>query len=421
METNANISIREPGGSPQRWRVLIATFLAYFYDSYDLLILSIAMTAIMASLDINLAQGGLLVSANMIGAMVGSIVLGIVAENKGRRFTIILSCVWFGVATFPIIFIQHYGVWLVLRFFVGFGIGGVFGPAIAILSDHWKAEYRARANSLMLSTFALGGIAAALLGALTLKIDWRILFMVGVTSIICGVICYFMIPNDNVKKDKATEAAKKEKVTIGSLFTKDIAKTTILALLLNFVYMSGYWGVNFWIPTYLKTIRGLDLTLMGKFTFVVYTGMFFGYLVWASLADKIGRKKVIIICFIYDAIAVLLYLIVPDSVAFVWGAVVGFGFGGIFGVMGSYYAELFPARIRALGGGFCFNVGKLGGVLAPFTVGVIGDSYGLVTGMSITPVIFAIGIAVIAFLPETKKFNKTNGSKKELVADNANS
>ncbi|TEB06106.1 putative sialic acid transporter [Pelotomaculum schinkii] len=413
MQDTVNVS-QSQSGTPQRWQVLAATFLSYFYDSYDLIILSIAMPVIINVLGISLSQGGLLSSVSMIGAMVGSIVLGVVAENKGRKFAIILSLVWFGIATFPVIFITHFGSWMVLRFFTGFGIGGVWGPAVALLTKHWNAEYRARANSFMLSTFALGGIAAAILGRFSLSVDWRILFLVGSTSILVAIYCYFAIPADETDELNAEKNVVKEKIGVGVLFKGGIAKITILATLLNVANMGGYWGVSSWVPTYLKTVRGLSVERMANFTIVMYIGMFIGYQAWSSLADKIGRKKVMAICFLFDMVSVIMYLILPNEVLFWWGAVVGFGFGGVFGVMGAYYGELFPERFRALAGGFCFNIGRLGSVLAPFTVGLIGQYYGLKVGLEITPAVFALGLIAVALLPETMQ--KKVLQEKESIA-----
>jgi MFS family permease len=86
---------------------------------------------------------------------------------------------------------------------------------------------------------------------------------------------------------------------------------------------------------------------------------------------------------------------------FWWGTVVGFGFGAGFGVVGAYFAELFPEQIRALAGGFCFNVGRIGAVIAPFTVGVLGQTYGLKVGLMVASATFILGAAILCFMPET--------------------
>jgi len=79
----------------------------------------------------------------------------------------------------------------------------------------------------------------------------------------------------------------------------------------------------------------------------------------------------------------------------------GLSFGGVFGLFGSFFTELFPEKIRALSGGFCFNMGRLGAVIAPFTVGVLATKFGLSMGILLAAAIFALGVVVMVFLPET--------------------
>jgi MFS family permease len=87
---------------------------------------------------------------------------------------------------------------------------------------------------------------------------------------------------------------------------------------------------------------------------------------------------------------------------FWWGMVVGFGYGGPFGLCGSFFAELFPTNIRALAGGFCWNVGRIGAVLAPFTIGVLGKMYGLHVALVLASCMSLLGFCVTFLLPETK-------------------
>lgn len=61
---NSNLSIPpQTSGTIYRWRVLAATFLTYFIDSYDLIVLAIAMPVLLKVLNISLPEGGLLGSA----------------------------------------------------------------------------------------------------------------------------------------------------------------------------------------------------------------------------------------------------------------------------------------------------------------------------------------------------------------------
>jgi len=398
------LEFETPSGSRYRWRVIGATFVTYLYDSYDLAILAVVMPTLLIALNINLTQGGFLSSATMIGAALGSILFGLIAENYGRKRALLLALVWFGLGTMAIWFVTSFTGWLVLRFVTGLAIGGVWGPCVALIGRHWSPKFMARASAFMLSTFALGWVLASLLGRFALGQDWRLLFMFGGTSLFAAVYVWWAVPSDSVPRSAAVGGREPvvEKIKPGVLFEPSNRRRTILATLENMCQMGGFWGIGAWIPTFLVKERGLDLTAMTSFLMLMYGGMFIGYQVFGYLADRIGRRHTIMLCFAIDCVTIPVYLLSHNvNLLFWFGPIMGMAFGGVFGVTGSFYAELFPERIRALASGFCFNVGRLGAVIAPFTVGLLGQKYGLAWGIVASPVMFALGLLVTSWLPET--------------------
>ncbi len=391
-------------GTVYRWRVLWASFFSYLVDSYDLIVLAIAMPVLLKVLNISLPEGGLLGSATMVGAMAGSIVFGLLAENYGRRFTLVLTLVWLGIGMGCVYFVSTWTQWMALRFFTGLAIGGLWGPCAALMVEHWAPAFRARAASFFVSSFAIGAVLASLVGRLVLNLDWRVLFLLGVCSIILAFIVGWLIPSDNKKGTALAPASKKEKVRIGAIFEKGLLKTTILATLVSMCNLAGYWGIAYWVPTFLVKERGLSLITMANFSLFMYVGMFIGFQVFGYMADKIGRRNAMMAAFLLVAFSVGVYIILQNPIfLFWWGAVVGIGVSGFAAAVGAYYAELYPEHLRAYASGFCWNMGRIGAVLAPYTIGYIGKIYGLQTGLAITCVINLLGVVTLCFLPETLK------------------
>jgi len=389
-------------GTRYRWPVLWAAFVTYLFDSYDLMVLAIAMPVLLKVLNITLPEGGLLGSATMLGAMAGSVLFGLIAENYGRRFALVLSLVWLGIGMGVVYFMNSWTHWMVLRFMTGIAIGGIWGPCAALIAEHWSPEYRGRAASFVFSSFAIGAVVASLVGRMVLHVQWQWLFVAGTVSIPAALLVIRLVPPDPERSVSADGNHGKSRIGIGAIFEGGLAKTTFLATLVSIVNLAGYWGAAFWIPTFLTQERGLSLTTMAGFSFVMYLGMFLGFQFFGVLSDWIGRRRAMIAAFVTVAVAVAVYIVVRHPLfLFWWGIVVGFGLCGSGGVLGAYYAELFPERIRAYAGGFCWNMGRVGAVLAPFTIGYIGKVHGLQTGLAVTCVIYILGAAMLLLLPET--------------------
>ncbi len=389
-------------GTPYRWRVLWATFFSYLVNSYDLIVLAIAMPVLLKVLRISLPEGGLLGSATMVGAIAGSIIFGLIAENRGRRFSLLLSLSWLGIGMGLVLPVSTWAQWMVLRFFTGLAIGGLWGPCSALVAEHWAPAFRARAASFVYSSFAIGAVLASLVGRLVLDLDWRILFFAGTGSVLLVFAVARLVPPDRRQRAGAAGSPKGEGIGIGAIFERKLLKTTILATMVSLCNLAGYWGIAYWIPTFLVQERGLSLASMANFSLFMYAGMFVGFQLFGVMADKIGRRPSMMAAFLLVSLSVAVYIISRNSLfLFWWGGVVGVGTSGVAAVIGAYYAEIFPEHLRAYAGGFCWNTGRIGAVLAPYTIGYIGKIHGLQTGLAITCLINLVGVVTLFFLPET--------------------
>jgi MFS family permease len=162
----------------------------------------------------------------------------------------------------------------------------------------------------------------------------------------------------------------------------------------------GYYAVTTWLPTFLRTERKLSILDSAGYLAVSIVGAFCGYLTGGYLADRIGRRLTFLVFASGAGLVAIVYTTVPfsDRAMLVLGFPLGFFASGVFSAMGPFFTEHFPTRVRGVGQGFAYNVGRATGALFPAFVGILsarmplGEAIGLFAGLAYAT------MAVAAFL-----------------------
>ena len=165
--------------------------------------------------------------------------------------------------------------------------------------------------------------------------------------------------------------------------------------------LAAYWGASTWLPTFLQKERGLETGTMARFLVLLNIGMFVGYNAFGYIADRVGKKKALILSLVCSGLLLPFYVQATDHLLLLWlGPVFAF-FMAFAGLMGSYFAELFPTQLRATGAGFCFNVGRGISAFAPLLLGSMSATFGFGPSIACGGV-FVIAAAVVLLLPAGK-------------------
>src|SRR6202020_1089159 len=143
------------------WKALAGSAIGYAMDGFDLLILGFMLRAIASDLHLSQAQSASLVTATLIGAVIGGIGFGMLSDRLGRVRVLTWTIVVFAVFTGLCAVAQGYWSLLLSRTLAGLGLGGEFGIGMAMVAEAWPDSMRARASSYVGLGWQCGVLAAA--------------------------------------------------------------------------------------------------------------------------------------------------------------------------------------------------------------------------------------------------------------------
>ncbi|MEA2745151.1 MAG: transporter, putative metabolite:H+ symporter, partial [Acetobacteraceae bacterium] len=165
-----------------QWKIFAAATVGDMLDFFDFYLIGFVLAFIVGGWQLTYGQSGAILLASGIGAPLGSLFWGWMADKVGRRTVMILTVLNFSLATGLMAFTPEQG-WLFLaicRFFVGMGVTGLYTVDIAIVQEFVPAYKRGWITGLTTTLLPAGTLLGALAGTyLEPSIGWRGLFAVG--------------------------------------------------------------------------------------------------------------------------------------------------------------------------------------------------------------------------------------------------
>jgi MFS family permease len=397
------------GGAPtsvdkEAWKAMFGSALGYAMEGFDLLILGFMLRLITADLHLTPPQGASLVTATLIGAVLGGIGFGMLSDRIGRIRVLTWTIVLFAVFTGLCGLAQGYYDLLTYRFVAGLGLGGEFGIGMALVAEAWPAAKRARASSYVGLGWQLGVLMAAILTPILLPvISWRGMFFVGIVPALVAYVIRYTLHEPEVFVAHAKDRPKESAL---HLLVKDAetAKLSLGMVILCSVQNFGYYGVMIWLPSYLSQRFGFALTQSAVWTSVTIAGMAVGIFCFGHIADRIGRRPAFFGYMLGSAVMVVLYSRLTDPYALlVAGAVMGFFVNGMLGGYGALISELYPTVARATAQNVLFNIGRAVGGFGPVVVGIVAAAYSFEAAIGMLAALYVLDIlAMWLLIPERR-------------------
>lgn len=394
--------------SPTARKALIAASLGWMLDSFDVMLYALVLVSVRADLGMDAATAGSLQSLTLVASAVGGFVFGVLADKWGRTRALMLSVLLYSVFTAACGFAETVTQLAVFRIFLGLGMGGEWASGAALVSETWPAEHRGKALGFMQSSWAVGYALAAIVNWLVQDVagyDWRMVFFVGVLPAV-----YAFWVRRSVEEPEAwmAERAKPTRVSVREAMAGRMFRVTVAVTLMNACTMFAWWGLNSWIPSYLRAAPetggiGLSNATMNGFIIAMQVGMWFGYVTFGYIADAIGRRRTYVSYLLVASVLVLAYAWTPTPWALLLlGPVVAFFGTGYFSGFGAVTAELYPTAVRATAQGITYNVGRIASAAAPWAVGSLAQTNGYPAALSVTAAAYLVAAVFWVGIPETQ-------------------
>jgi MFS family permease len=397
----------------EQWQVLLAAKFGWMLDAMDFMLYAMALNQLRVYFAFDDATAGLLGTVTLVMSGVGGLTFGYIADRFGRTRALMGTIALFSLASLGAATSQSVVQLLFWRALLGIGMGGEWASGAVLVSETWPAHLRNKAISIMQSGWAIGYILAAILAAVILgrpqfgNEGWRWLFLAGVLPALLTIWI-----RRNVHEPEAWTARKPVTGTAENpfavIFGPRLLGRTLRIILLGAAVQFGYWGIFFWLPPFLaRPIEqgGAGLGIGSLWWIIpVQIGAYLGYLTFGFIADRIGRRPAFVLFMVGAAAMVLVYgrMGSHPQVLMALGPLLGYFGSGYFSMFGSFVAELFPAAVRGTGQGTSYNIGRMAGAVAPYTIGELATWPGVGIGLALgtTSAFFLLAAALIFTLPD---------------------
>ncbi len=389
-------------------RIAALSFLlvAYFFYAWSWNTVDILRPYIKDSLHLTLTQSGSLYSLQSIGAIVGAVVMGQVADKIGRRNALVISMFGYGFGLLSALWVTTYFEVIFQRIGLGFFMGSMFPIAVGIYSGLFDRAVRGRIAGVVLGTYNVAVAALGFLSAAAFRAgyDWKILLWAGIVPVTIAVFAFFIIPDDRklIPMDGIADGqtVAKASLPITELFAPGVARQTILLATMTGLNFFAYQAFTGWATTYLKTVRGVADDVVGDVVGWQFVGAAVGGLIWGWISDRFGRRSAAT-GFLIAAAIIPVYLFAPLS--FDMLEIVGFLYGvalSCSAIWGPWLSELYPPHLRSTAASI-FNWGRVISMTAPIITASLVPLWGMEPVMLLAAVAFVAAAVIWLSLPET--------------------
>lgn len=395
--------------------VALSAGLGYGFDAYAVNIYGLLIPVLVVALHSNIKTLGNISSLQLVGYTLGTIGFGWAADRWGRKDTLGVSILSYGVTTALGGFFTAVAPFAIMRFLTGVGGAGELAVGAPYTTEVWPKKHRALGTGgIIFALYSVGYIIAALVALFVVStIGWQWAFYLAIVP----AVAVFWFRRRIIESPRYLEAvavARQRKAheaafevtshrTLDHLWSsRESRKRVLVGSLIYIANACGYWALAVFLTTFIvKKFHQTPHTAI-IWAIVFYVGQVVLSFAGPMLSDKIGRRPAAILGSVIMIVAIL---VGAESASFT-GFLVFIGLavamlGWLWGIGNTYISELFPTHLRGTGFGWCVGIGRTASIFAPALVAQGIAAYGVTIPLLFIAPLWLLSILGYLLGPET--------------------
>lgn len=402
------------------WRLLPLLFVCYIVAHLDRVNVGFAKLQMQGDLQFSEAVYGLGAGIFFLGYFLFEVPSNVVLHRVGARRWIARIMVTWGLLSAGTMFVSSPMAFYVVRFLLGAAEAGFFPGIILYLTYWYPAARRGKATSLFLAAIPFAGILGGPVSGWILQgmggingwAGWQWLFLLqGLPTVALGVVVWrrlddrvkdarWLTPEERalIAREIAAEEAGKAAPKIRAVLSNP--RVWLLALV-YFAFVSGLYGISFWLPSIIKALGVQGALDIGLVSAIPWTfGVVAMYLVARSADRRLEYRWHSAIAALVGALGLVL------SVAWhghaVW-AMAGLTLAtmGIMATLPVFWGmptSFLGGTAAAAGIAFINSFGNLSGFSAPYLIGLIKEATRSTdAGLHMLAALLVVGAVLVLF------------------------
>jgi AAHS family 4-hydroxybenzoate transporter-like MFS transporter len=386
--------------------VLALCMLVAALDGFDTQAIGYTAPAIAAQIHLPMPQFGQVGSAGLLGAAIGALSFGPLADLFGRKWFMIIAMIVFAVFSYLTATSGTLNELLAYRFCAGLGLGGVTPAFLAMGAELAPKRLRSVFVTVLFASFPGGGLIGSLIASWVIPaFGWQSLFYIGAVAplVIAAILAVYLpesirfllarnIGHDEVRRTlerimpgevpadaelTAPPDPAREGAPVTHLFTEGRAAPTLLLWVPFFMVFMVLVTVTFWTPAVLNSV-GFSLSSAALIIGLNNLGSAIASALSGWLVHRGGAFRVLIPGFILGGLSLAWFGQATSSVLMLATAsfLAGFFVGGTGTGLIAVAAGMYPTSIRSTGIGWSMGMGRVGQVFGPMLAGLlVGAGY----------------------------------------------